>query len=328
MNNTAIHVKNLTKIFGPKPQQALMELQNGHTKEQLMSNGHLVALHNINIEIQTGQIHVIMGASGSGKSTLLRHLNALITPDAGNVYVAGHNLASMDKKQIQQLRQQQITMVFQNFALFPHLTVQQNVEFGTIDKNSENVNYWIHRVGLGDYKKYYPSQLSGGMQQRVGLARALATGADIILMDEAFSALDPVIRYDMQTMLLDLQKEINKTVVFITHDLDEALKIGNTVTILNDGQVVQHGTPQQIVMQPVDQCVAEFVKGSNRAQIVRCQDLATLSAPILGPTVASTTLVIDAVKILGRTKYKSINLVDSSGKHCGTVTLAQMVEFL
>lgn len=328
MKHTAIHIENLTKIFGSDPQWALTELQNGQTKQQLMQAGHLVALHNINLEIQTGKIHVIMGLSGSGKSTLLRHLNGLIMPDAGHVRVAGCDIATMNKKQIQQLRQQQITMVFQNFALFPHLTVQQNVEFGTVDKDSKNVNHWIQRVGLGDYATYYPYQLSGGMQQRVGLARALATGADIILMDEAFSALDPVIRCDMQSMLLDLQKEINKTVVFITHDLSEALKIGDTITILNHGTVVQQGTPQQIVMHPVDQHVAEFVKGSNRAQIVRCQDLETSPTPGSGPTVNESTLLVDAIKLLGQTKHRSINLVDSNGNHCGTVRLEQMLEFL
>lgn len=328
MKHTAIHIENLTKIFGPDPQWALTQLHNGQTKQQLMQTGHLVALHNINLEIQTGQIHVIMGLSGSGKSTLLRHFNGLVRPDAGHVRVAGHDLAIMSTKQIQQLRQRQITMVFQNFALFPHLTVQQNVEFGVVEKNSKNINHWIQRVGLDNYATYYPHQLSGGMQQRVGLARALATGADIILMDEAFSALDPVIRHDMQTMLLDLQKEINKTVVFITHDLNEALKIGDTITILNHGTVVQQGTPQHIVMHPVDQYVTEFVKGSNRAQIIRCQDLATLTPPVAGPAVAQETTVIDAIKLLGQTKHRSINLIDSTGKHCGTAELSKMVEFL
>jgi glycine betaine/proline transport system ATP-binding protein len=328
MNGIAIIIKNLTKIFGPDPQRALIQLQNGYTKQQLMETGHLVALHDVNMEIPTGGIHVIMGLSGSGKSTLLRHLNALIAPDSGKIYVSGHDLSLMSANQIRQLRQQQISMVFQNFALFPHLTVWQNIEFGAADKDSKNINCWIQRVGLGDYEDYYPNQLSGGMQQRVGLARALATGADIILMDEAFSALDPLIRFDMQRMLLDLQKEFNKTIVFITHDLDEALKIGNTITILNEGTIVQQGTPQQIVMSPIDSYVAEFVKGSNRAQIVRCWDLEKSMKPASGPTVAVNTSLIDAIKILGQTKYRSVNLVDKTGEYCGTVDLDQMVKFL
>jgi glycine betaine/proline transport system ATP-binding protein len=328
MTNAAISIQNLIKIFGTDPDWALSKLQHGWTRQQLLDHGYLVAVNQVSLEIMSGHIHVIMGLSGSGKSTLLRHLNGLTKPNWGEIYVNHNNLLTMNKKQIQTLRQQQVTMVFQNFALFPHLTVQQNVEFGVDNKNSNDAKVWIERVGLAEYANYYPDQLSGGMQQRVGLARALVTNADIVLMDEAFSALDPVIRREMQDVLLELQKELNKTIVFITHDLNEALKLGDVITVLKDGEVVQHGTPQQIVMSPVDSYVARFVKDYNRAQIVRCCDLMQPGAANNGISVLSDMCLSQAIQILGRSCVDQADVVDRAGLQLGIISLSQMVEFL
>ena len=220
-----------------------------------------------------------MGLSGSGKSTLIRHLNRLIDPTAGQVLVDGEDVLQMDDKQLRVLRQKKMSMVFQKFALMPRRTVADNAAYGLrlqgvrASEAKERAQKWIDRVGLTGFEKSYPSQLSGGMQQRVGLARALATDADILLMDEAFSALDPLIRTDMQDVLLELQKELNKTIIFITHDLDEALRIGDDIAILRDGGLVQQGDPQDIVLRPSDEYVSDFIMDINRGRVLKVRSI-------------------------------------------------------
>ncbi len=225
-----------------------------------------------------------MGLSGSGKSTLIRHLNRLIDPTDGEVLIEGTNVMSLDQKQLIDFRRHKMSMVFQRFGLFPHRTVIQNVGYGLemqgieLDKRNKSAMEKIDAVGLNGFENQYPSQLSGGMQQRVGLARALATNTDIMLMDEAFSALDPLIRSDMQKQLIDLQSELKKTIVFITHDLDESLRLGDHIGILNAGKLVQVGTPVDIIMNPADDYVEAFVKDVNRAKVLKAKTIMTTVA--------------------------------------------------
>ena len=247
-DNVKVSIKNLYKVFGANPTEALQHVYDGLGKVELLAqHEHVLGLNNINIDIPEKRVQVIMGLSGSGKSTLIRHLNRLIDPTAGEVEVDGVDVLKMNDRELRDLRQSKMSMVFQKFALMPHRTVADNVAYGLSlqgvrrGEAVERSQKWIDRVGLTGFEKSYPSQLSGGMQQRVGLARALATDADILLMDEAFSALDPLIRTDMQDVLLELQAELNKTIIFITHDLDEALRIGDDIAILRDGGLVQQG---------------------------------------------------------------------------------------
>ena len=254
-----IQIKNLYKIFGNNAEGVMDLVSDGISKQELLEDhGHVLGLRDINIDVPDKCIRVIMGLSGSGKSTLIRHINRLIEPTSGEVLVGGEDVLAMSDEELKNFRRSKASMVFQKFALLPHRTVIENVGYGLqIQKISETeINkrsqHWIDRVGLTGFEDHYPAQLSGGMQQRVGLARALATDAEILLMDEAFSALDPLIRTDMQGILLGLQEELHKTIVFITHDLDEALRIGDEISILRDGEVVQQGTSQEIVMTPSD----------------------------------------------------------------------------
>ncbi|MTH78012.1 betaine/proline/choline family ABC transporter ATP-binding protein [Paracoccus aestuariivivens] len=252
------------------------------TKAELNDlHNHVLALHDINLTIPRGRITVIMGLSGSGKSTLVRHLNGLIRPTAGEVLFDGKDVATMSPAQLREFRRMKIAMVFQKFALLPHRTVLQNAAYGpslrgvSASEAERLARHWIDRVGLAGYEDYYPRQLSGGMQQRVGLARALANDAEILLMDEAFSALDPLIRVDMQSILLELQQELQKTIVFITHDLDEALRLGDQIAILRDGAMQQVGSREDIVLRPANSYVADFVREVNRGRILEVRSVAT-----------------------------------------------------
>tara|TARA_B100000427_G_scaffold298205_1_gene279064 strand:+ start:59 stop:1108 length:1050 start_codon:yes stop_codon:yes gene_type:complete len=273
-----IEVKNIYKIFGSNPKKILPMVQDGATKEEVLENtGHTVGLDNVSINVEEGETFVCMGLSGSGKSTLIRHINRLIDPTSGEVSVDGTNVMSLDQKKLIEFRRHKISMVFQRFGLFPHKTVLQNVGYGLEiqGKKETEINKTamekIEAVGLNGFENQYPNQLSGGMQQRVGLARALATNTKIILMDEAFSALDPLIRSDMQKQLLNLQSELKKTILFITHDLDESLKLGDHIGILNAGKLVQVGSPIDIIMNPADDYVAAFVKDVNRAKVIKAK---------------------------------------------------------
>ena len=273
-----IEIKNIYKIFGNKPQSVLPLVKQGATKEEILEQtGHTVGLDNVSLKIEEGETFVCMGLSGSGKSTLIRHLNRLIDPTDGEVLVEGHSVMSLNPEQLIDFRRHKMSMVFQRFGLFPHKTVLENVGYGLemqgkIEEEKNKIAMEkIEAVGLNGFEHQYPNQLSGGMQQRVGLARALATNSDIMLMDEAFSALDPLIRSDMQKQLIDLQSQLKKTIVFITHDLDESLRLGDHIGILNAGKLIQVGSPVDIVMNPADAYVEAFVKDVNRAKVIKAK---------------------------------------------------------
>lgn len=268
-----IEVKNIYKIFGKEPKKWLEPVKNGMSKQELLEkSGHTLGLKDISLSIEEGSIYVIMGLSGSGKSTLIRHFNRLIDPTDGQILVDGVDVMSLNKRELQAFRRKTMSMVFQRFGLLPHKTVLDNAAYGLITQKvpkkevHEKARYWLEQVGLRGFEEQYPNQLSGGMQQRVGLARALATDTDIILMDEAFSALDPLIKREMQNQLIELQDRLNKTIVFITHDLDEALRLGNRIAILKDGALVQEGTPEDILLSPQSSYIENFLQDVNRGK--------------------------------------------------------------
>ncbi|EQM89478.1 glycine/betaine ABC transporter ATP-binding protein [Pseudomonas aeruginosa WC55] len=270
-----IEVKNIYKIFGPHPAKWLEAARSGISKEDLLKRSrHTLGLRDISLSVEEGSIYVIMGLSGSGKSTLIRHFNRLIEPTAGQIVVDGVDVVSLGKRELEQFRQKTVSMVFQRFGLFPHRTVLENAAYGLAvqgvarAQREDKARYWLDQVGLKEFEEQYPDQLSGGMQQRVGLARALATDAEILLMDEAFSALDPLIRREMQDQLLQLQLKLNKTIVFITHDLDEALRLGNRIAVLKDGELIQEGTPEDILLNPATDYVQAFLQDVNRTKVL------------------------------------------------------------
>ncbi|SDI27985.1 quaternary amine ABC transporter ATP-binding protein [Paraburkholderia phenazinium] len=273
----AIQVKNVYKIFGPASAHArvLELLRQGASKADVLAKtGCNVGLNNVNLTIEPGQIFVIMGLSGSGKSTLVRHLNRLVDPSAGEILVDGKDILKLNASGLRELRRYRISMVFQNFGLLPHATVLENAAYALRTRGEAReaafaaARDWLKKVGLEGYAEKFPDELSGGMRQRVGLARALAADTDVVLMDEAFSALDPLIRTEMQDQLLELQATLNKTVVFITHDLDEALRLGTQIAILRDGELVQQGSPQEILRNPANDYVRRFVeRRSERAEL-------------------------------------------------------------
>jgi glycine betaine/proline transport system ATP-binding protein len=329
-----IKVRHLYKIFGPNPAAYVEAVQNGMTKGELNhAHGHVLGLRNINMEIRSGCIQVIMGLSGSGKSTLIRHINRLIDPTAGEILVDGVDVVKMNEVELRNFRRHQTAMVFQKFALLPHRNVLDNTVFGLEVQGIERAQAidvamkWLERVGLKGFEQKYPNQLSGGMQQRVGLARALSNDAPVLLMDEAYSALDPLIRMDMQSVLLGIQKEIKKTIVFITHDLDEALRLGDQIAILRDGEVIQQGTRQEIVLRPADDYVANFVKEVNRGRVVQVEAVMTpwsSSATPSGTTIAADSTIEDAVRKLVTSSDSDVTVVASSGQPVGTITLRQL----
>ncbi|ARC94216.1 glycine betaine/L-proline ABC transporter ATP-binding protein [Vibrio coralliilyticus] len=273
MTKPLIEISGLYKVFGRKPQSVMERVKAGQSKDKVLADtGHTVGLKDINLQINKGEIFVIMGLSGSGKSTLIRHFNRLIDPTEGQILVEGTDVMKLNQKELEEFRRHKMSMVFQRFGLLPHRTVVENVSYGLevqgIEKSQRRAKaeQWLDTVGLKGYENQYPAQLSGGQQQRVGLARALCTDAEILLMDEAFSALDPLIRSEMQDQLIELQEKLHKTIVFITHDLDEALRLGDRIAILKDGLLVQQGTPDEILLHPADDYVEAFVKDVNRAR--------------------------------------------------------------
>lgn len=287
-----IAVRNLYKVFGPEPERVLASVAAGMGKEDLLqSTGHALAVAGVSLEVRAGETFIIMGLSGSGKSTLLRCINRLIEPTRGQVLIDGIDLGSLSPRQLRRLRRERLGMVFQRFALFPHRTVLDNVAYGLEiqgvppAQRRRRAGEVLELVGLGDWAQRYPSELSGGMQQRVGLARALAPDPDILLMDEPFSALDPLIRRDMQDELIDLQERLRKTIVFITHDLDEALRLGNRIAILKGGELVQEGTPEDILLAPADDYVQAFLQDVNRSKVLNAAH--ACNAPRFSPTTRS-----------------------------------------
>jgi len=338
-----VSIKNLYKIFGPKGESMVQKVEDGATKTSLQADHdgatktslqadhkHVLGLNNVNIDIPARRIQVIMGLSGSGKSTLIRHLNRLIEPTAGQVLIDGEDVLAMSDAELREFRRNKMSMVFQKFALLPHRTVIDNVSYGLKIKGTDKAEMrersqrWIDRVGLSGFEDNYPTQLSGGMQQRVGLARALATDAEILLMDEAFSALDPLIRKDMQAILLDLQEELHKTIIFITHDLDEALNIGDNIVILRDGAVIQQGSPQEIVLDPADDYVRDFIKDINRARVLDVCSVMEAGSSDSGLSFASDTILENAMPAMSKADVSSAN-VTRDGEVVGMVTLADMI---
>lgn len=272
---TIMQVNNVSKLFGPHAEQGLELLQQGWSKERIAKEKNItVGVNRATFDIRQGEIFVIMGLSGSGKSTLVRLLNRLIEPTSGEILIHGKDLRKMNKEQLRNVRRKTISMVFQKFALFPHRTVVENAEYGLeiqkADKKErrEAALRSLELVGLKGWENKMPDQLSGGMQQRVGLARALANDPEILLMDEAFSALDPLIRRDMQDELIELQDKMKKTIIFITHDLDEALRIGDRIALMKDGSIVQIGTPEEILTQPANDYVERFVEDVDLSKVL------------------------------------------------------------
>jgi glycine betaine/proline transport system ATP-binding protein len=324
-----IKIRNLYKIFGPNAATHVEAVRNGLSKAELNEKfGHVLGLKDINIEMPSGCIQVIMGLSGSGKSTLIRHINRLIDPTAGEVLVNGVDVVKMNELELRAFRRHQTAMVFQKFALLPHRNVLDNTLYGlevqgiARSKAVDVAMRWIERVGLKGFESKYPNQLSGGMQQRVGLARALANDAPVLLMDEAFS-----IRMDMQTVLVDLQKEIKKTIVFITHDLDEALRLGDQIAILRDGEVIQQGTSQDIVLRPADDYVANFVREVNRGRVIHVEAVMAPLRPGISPnglTIPAGTTIEDAMRMIANGPDSDVAVVDPGGNPLGMVNLRQL----
>ena len=333
-NDTLIKINQLYKIFGDGQENALELVKNGIGKEELLEKSNCVlGLNNISLNIEKAKIQVVMGLSGSGKSTLIRHLNRLIEPTSGEILFNNTNILNLTQKELIQFRQNKMSMVFQKFALFPHKTVLQNVGYGLAVQNIpkgewiEKATKWINRVGLEGYEIYYPGQLSGGMQQRVGLARALATDAEILLMDEAFSALDPLIRSEMQNILLDLQNELHKTIIFITHDLDEALKIGDRIAILRDGSMIQDSDPQEIIMNPADDYVSDFIKDINRARVIQAKSIMTpTKTKSSGPVVQENMVLEDILQIMSDDPSKPVTIENSKGNITGKIEMGNLIE--
>jgi len=301
-----IEVENLSKVFGPAPQSILPLLQEGASKDDILARtGHTVALRQISLHVERGETFVVMGLSGSGKSTLVRCLNRLIEPTTGTVRLDDEDVLALGRRGLRDLRRYRMGMVFQRFGLLPHRTVLANVTFGLrvqgvgLEERHERARAWIDRVGLAGYEHALPRELSGGMQQRVGLARALCTDPEVLLMDEAFSALDPLIRREMQGALVRLQEELSKTIVFITHDLDEALRLGDRVAVLKDGVLVQVGTPVEIVTRPADDYVRAFVEDVDRSRVLRARDALEFAAPHATERIDDARGRIDANATLG-----------------------------
>lgn len=336
MASVKIRVEGVSKVFGRDPAGALAKVRAGMDKARLKDEtDHVLGLHDIDLSIRAGEIFVIMGLSGSGKSTLIRHFNRLIEPTAGRILFDGDDILTYDAARLQAFRRRKVAMVFQRFALLPHKTVIENVAYGlTLDGVAKPEAFrragdQIALVGLTGFETSYPAQLSGGMQQRVGLARALATDAEVLLMDEAFSALDPLIRHDMQIQLKELQGRLGKTIVFITHDLDEALLLGDHIAILKDGAVRQVGTGSEILAAPADDYVARFVRDVNRGRILLCGAfaesglVAAADAPVIG---ADATLEAAFAAFAGGAAAVAVR--DGDGRIAGALTPRRVMEAL
>ncbi|HHJ9500888.1 TPA: glycine betaine/L-proline ABC transporter ATP-binding protein [Streptococcus pyogenes] len=312
---TILEVKHLSKIFGKKQKAALEMVKTGKNKSEIFKKtGATVGVYDASFEVKKGEIFVIMGLSGSGKSTLVRMLNRLIEPSAGSILLEGKDISTMSADQLREVRRHDINMVFQSFALFPHKTILENTEFGLElrgvpkEERQRLAEKALDNSGLLDFKDQYPNQLSGGMQQRVGLARALANSPKILLMDEAFSALDPLIRREMQDELLDLQDSMKQTIIFISHDLNEALRIGDRIALMKDGQIMQIGTGEEILTNPANDFVREFVEDVDRSKVLTAQNIMikplTTTVELDGPQVALNRMHNEEVSMLMATNRR------------------------
>lgn len=324
-----LKIENVSKIFGPRPKKAIQMVKNGVSKEQILAKtGHTVGVYNASMEIMEGETFVIMGLSGSGKSTLIRCLNLLNRPTSGAIYVDGENVVEYNKNQLRHYRQKKIAMVFQHFGLFSHRTVLENIEYGleirgmSKTERLQIAQKHLETVGLKGYENKYPDELSGGMRQRVGIARALANDPDILLMDEPFSALDPLIRREMQLELLDIQNRLQKTIIFITHDVNEAFKIGDRVAVMKDGKVEQIGTPEEILDKPASNYISEFIRDIDRSKILQAENI--MMKPF-GLVSLKDGLQV-AAKVMNENGISSAFVADRKRQLQGIVTIDQAID--
>ncbi len=325
---TKIAGRNLYKIFGGNAEEALKLLQTGKDKDEIFeATGQTVGVNDVSFQVAEGEIFVVMGLSGSGKSTLVRMINGLIKPSAGEILIDSIDVGTCSDEQLRRVRREKVAMVFQHFALFPHKTVADNVAFGLKIKGMpaaerrERAQTALEQVGLGARADSYPDELSGGMQQRVGLARGLASEPEILLMDEPFSALDPLIRSDMQQELIELQRSLKKTIVFITHDLNEALTLGSTIAIMRNGAIVQTGSAEEIVGNPADDYVASFTRDIDRSRVF---EIGSVTAPAEALKLSTATRA-EALAQMDRLDRDALYVVDDNGRAEGIVTYRQLV---
>jgi len=326
---TQIKLENVSKIFGPKPKSVIPMVEKGMSKEEILSKtGHTVGVYDASLEVKKGEVFVIMGLSGSGKSTLIRCFNLLNEPTTGSISIDGEDITKTGKAGLKKVRQEKIAMVFQHFGLFNHRTILANVEYGlevrhfSKEERRKIAMKNIEIVGLKGYEDKFPDELSGGMQQRVGLARALANDPDVLLMDEPFSALDPLIRREMQLELLDIQERLQKTIVFITHDVNEAFKLGDRVAVMKDGRVVQVGTPEEIIEQPANNYISEFIKDIDRSKVFQAEHV------MIKPNALVSTKdgLHVAIKEMEENHISSVFAVDRQRRIKGIVTIDDAVK--
>lgn len=333
-----LEAENLYKVFGKKPDQAVERLRQGTDREELRADGTTAAVIDASFTVEPGEIFVVMGLSGSGKSTLLRMLNGLSEPTAGRVRFGGQDLTELSDRGLREVRSKQISMVFQHFALFPHRSVRDNAAYGLEvqgvprAERERRADEALALCGLAGWEKSWPDELSGGMQQRVGLARALATDADLLLMDESFSALDPLIRRDMQDQLLDLQKTLKKTIVFITHDLNEAMRLGDRIAVMRDGRIVQIGTAQDILIRPANEYVASFTRDVDRSRVLTAGSVMETEtrgdeADCGCETATPDTSFAELCAISARVSH-SVAVLDADRRLVGVVPARRLVGFL
>jgi glycine betaine/proline transport system ATP-binding protein len=317
-----IEANEIYKVFGRRPERAVDRLKGGETRERLRSEGHTAAVIDASFSVEQGQIFVVMGLSGSGKSTLIRTVNGLLTPTSGTIEVAGRQVAGLDAAGLRELRRRQVSMVFQHFALLPHRTVGENAAYGlkvqgiNRTERERRAEEALEMVGLGGWGGSLPGQLSGGMRQRVGLARALAAGTEVLLMDEAFSALDPLIRREMQDQLVELQHRLDKTILFITHDLNEAMRLGDRVAMMRDGRIVQVGTAEEILNDPANDYVAQFVQDVDRTRVLTASSVMEPPVAVLGAEHGPRA----AHRLMREHQVGSLMVIDRDRRLCGVVT--------
>ncbi|MGC9526183.1 MAG: quaternary amine ABC transporter ATP-binding protein [Limnospira sp.] len=317
-SNPKIQIEHLVKIYGDDPRNVLRLFREGHTREAIREKtGHVVGVADVSLTVGRGELFVIMGLSGSGKSTLVRCINRLIPPTSGHIYIDGEDIAHVGDRRLREIRLTQISMVFQGFGLFPHRTVAENVEYGLKLRGMEKAKRrqkaleTLETVGLREWGNYRPASLSGGMQQRVGLARALATDAEILLMDEPFGALDPLIRREMQDELLQIQKRLHRTIVFISHDIREAVKLGDRIAVMRDGAIVQVGTPEDLIAAPADDYIRAFTRDIDRAKVMAVRSL-------IRP-VETRQFPPDSSQMSGNSDNRWIYYLDSRGQLLGRI---------
>ncbi|MFI0513763.1 glycine betaine/L-proline ABC transporter ATP-binding protein [Streptomyces sp. WSLK1-5] len=336
--SSRLEAEQLYKVFGRRPREAVERLREGADREGLRAEGTTAAVIDASFTVDPGQIFVVMGLSGSGKSTLLRMLNGLLEPTAGHVRFDGQDLTALTDRELRAVRAQKISMVFQHFALFPHRSVLENAAYGLAvqgvpkAERVERATEALELCGLGGWEKSWPDELSGGMQQRVGLARALATDADLLLMDESFSALDPLIRRDMQDQLLQLQKSLKKTIVFITHDLNEAMRLGDRIAVMRDGRIVQTGSAEDILVRPADDYVASFTKDVDRSRVLTASavmdtDVSGAEADCDCETATPDTPFTELCVLSARSSHP-VAVLDARRKLVGVVPQERLIAFL